>query len=104
MNLTEVIAELEARLRGGIDPQRIEEIYAGSLAEDLPDTDARYRIIEGPVLAGPLDPLRHRFANQAVVDAARVQRNPDPSAVPRFAHKRWGTAPRHLIEIACELQ
>jgi hypothetical protein len=46
MNLTEVIAELEARLPGGIDSQRVEEIYADSLAEDLPDSDARYRIIE----------------------------------------------------------
>lgn len=47
MNLNEVINELEARLPGGIDPQRVEENYADSLAEDLPDTGARYRIIEG---------------------------------------------------------
>jgi hypothetical protein len=47
MNLNEVINQLEARLPGGIDPQRVVEIFGDSLAEDLPDTDTRYRIIEG---------------------------------------------------------
>jgi hypothetical protein len=47
MNLNEVINELEARLPGGIDPQRVQEIFGDSLAEDLPEHDARNRIIEG---------------------------------------------------------
>ena len=47
MTLPDIIAFLEARLPGGIDPQRVEAIYAESLAEDLLDTSPDYLVVEG---------------------------------------------------------
>lgn len=46
-NIDELIAHLETTQPGGIDPMRVETIYAKSLAEDLPDTDPNYKVTQG---------------------------------------------------------
>lgn len=47
MTLDDIITQAQATMPDGIDPSRVEAIYTDSLAEDLPDTDARYTIVEG---------------------------------------------------------
>jgi hypothetical protein len=45
--LENIIAALEARLPGGIDSARVEELYGTCLAEELKATDPNYVLTEG---------------------------------------------------------
>ena len=47
MSLAEIVSALEAAMPGGIDCARVEQVYAECLAEELPETDPRYLIVEG---------------------------------------------------------